>query len=187
METKYCKRCKEEKSIQAFSRNRCRKDGLQDYCKECNKALLLQWTEKNPDRLAQNLAKWAKNNPDKRKYYLKNYRRTGIVKARELRRKAKERGNSFDLTIEEFANWFDSQEKCCHYCGCEVFEYSDLPQGKKQLLGLTIDRKDNDKSYSVDNIAIACRRCNLMKGSWLNEEQMLDAAKRYFVADNKGG
>ena len=110
----------------------------------------------------------------------KRYRRTGEAKGRALRRKAYQRGNNFNMTTNEFANWFDNQNKVCYYCGQEVFEYSDLPPNEQRLQGLTIDRKDNTKPYTIDNIAIACGRCNLMKGSWLTEEQMLDAAKRYF-------
>ncbi len=109
-----------------------------------------------------------------------HYRKTGMGKARELRKKAKERGTGFNITMGEFTEWFEAQDRHCYYCGCEVFEYNELPPTQKRLQGLTIDRKDNNKPYMRGNIAIACGRCNLMKGSWLTEEQMLDAAERYF-------
>lgn len=112
--------------------------------------------------------------------YREKYRKTAEYKGRELRRKAKQRGSEFNLTIEEFADWFNAQEKQCYYCGRAVFYYADLPQGQERLFNLTIDRKDNNGEYTIDNIAIACGRCNLMKGSWLTEEQMLDAGRRYF-------
>lgn len=38
MELKRCTRCGEEKERSAFSKDRSRKDGLQPYCKACNKA-----------------------------------------------------------------------------------------------------------------------------------------------------
>ena len=168
MEQKFCKRCNKTKSTKEFSHNRSRKDGYQDYCKECNYKLNKQWIENNPQKAASS-ANWRKH-----------WRRTGMGKARQLKRKAKERGNNFNISLEEFAKWFEAQDRHCYYCGCKVFEYNELPQDQKRLLGLTIDRKDNNKPYMIDNIAIACGRCNLMKGSWLTEGQMLDAANRYF-------
>ena len=36
MEFKTCAKCKEEKPHTSFYQNRCKKDGLQGYCKNCN-------------------------------------------------------------------------------------------------------------------------------------------------------
>ena len=44
---------------------------------------------------------------------------------------------------------------------------------------LTIDRMDNSSGYSMDNIVIACRRCNTVKGGWFTYSEMIEIADRY--------
>ena len=75
--------------------------------------------------------------------------------------------------------WFSEQNKVCFYC------HRKLTKPTRQLnwanSGLTIDRLDNEQGYTIDNIVLSCHRCNAMKGDWLTAEQMIDAAKRYFI------
>ena len=58
------------------------------------------------------------------------------------------RGKHFDLPYE----FYESQlwGKPCHYCGCEI-----------EVTGL--DRKDNDKGYTPDNVVPCCWGCNTKK------------------------
>ena len=42
---------------------------------------------------------------------------------------------------------------------------------------LTIDRKDNDRGYTIDNIVLSCNRCNMIKGNFFNEQDMLKIGK----------
>jgi len=57
--TKICIKCKDEKSINDFNKDKLRKDGLCPYCKKCQ-------SEKNK--------KWRKDNPQKTKDYSKKSR-----------------------------------------------------------------------------------------------------------------
>lgn len=43
----------------------------------------------------------------------------------------------------------------------------------------SIDRKDNNKGYIMGNITLACKRCNIIKGKWFTEQEMLEIADRY--------
>lgn len=47
---KRCTRCKEFKQRSEFYKNRSQKDGLQTYCKSCNKAQIEEWRAANPER-----------------------------------------------------------------------------------------------------------------------------------------
>lgn len=83
----------------------------------------------------------------------------------------------FNINPWDFVKWYEGQPQTCYYCGRELTKGKNR---KHQLTDETFDRKDNDRGYSLDNIALACRRCNLMKGSWLTEGQMLEIAERFF-------
>jgi len=90
METKICNKCKLEKTINDFSKNKIAKDGLQNKCKECSNDALLIWRKNNPDydrnyyrknieyRIKEYHIEYAKKNRKKtnkrwRKWSQKNY------------------------------------------------------------------------------------------------------------------
>src|SRR5260370_33511777 len=66
---------------------------------------------------------------------------------RQYQRKAKQRGLSFTLTLDQFISIL---AKPCFYCG-ETYEIRGL------------DRVDNRLSYYVENLVAACSECNFMK------------------------
>lgn len=58
--------------------------------------------------------------------------------------------------------WFEEVHKDCHYCGLEA---SHDPRGHHGL-----DRADNAKGYTKDNVVPCCRRCNRVKGVLSKDE-----------------
>lgn len=62
---------------------------------------------------------------------------------------ARSRGLSFDLTFEEFSEYW---QQPCTYCGDDV-----------ATIGL--DRVDSSRGYSVDNVVPCCTTCNIMKSN----------------------
>lgn len=46
---KTCNRCKQSKELSEFGKNKRRKDGLQSYCKQCNRIYLRQHYKDNKD------------------------------------------------------------------------------------------------------------------------------------------
>ena len=66
MKTKICPKCKIEKSLDAFPKNKARKDGVGSYCLECTKEY-----SKQPERAKEN------------KKYQKSYRRARRDNLRE--------------------------------------------------------------------------------------------------------
>lgn len=62
-------------------------------------------------------------------------------------RGAKRRDFVFQISLEEFKKWW---KLSCFYCGDEI-----------RTIGL--DRIDNSKGYTPDNIAPCCLTCNRMK------------------------
>ena len=96
----------------------------------------------------------------------------------QLRSVAVRKKIHFDISPEDFIKWWETHIPVCFYCNQALTIGTG---GKHKLTDRTIDRKDPQKGYVLDNIVFACRRCNLMKGDWLTSEQTLEIAQRYFV------
>jgi 5-methylcytosine-specific restriction endonuclease McrA len=174
MATKYCGRCKQIKPIEEFGKCRTYTDGLSFYCKACIRA--------DANRLRQ-------ANQERYRRYNREYHQRHISGAKtpegrfhRLKQHAKRKGIPVLLTLETFRRWFNSQKLECHYCGQPLI----LGNGSTDVAALNIDRKDNKQGYSLENIVLACRRCNSMKGDWLTAEQTKEIAERYFKPELRG-
>jgi hypothetical protein len=63
----------------------------------------------------------------------------------------------FTLTYEEFVEF--TKVTNCLYCTAPVTWKECSTNG----YGYNLDRKDNDKGYHKDNLAVCCKRCNMGK------------------------
>jgi len=83
------------------------------------------------------------------------------------------------MSLEEFSDWYDKQEKRCVYCGVTV----DILKNKYDSIltnrVLSIDRIDAKKGYSLDNIVLACVRCNLIKNDFFTFKEMMEIGEKY--------
>lgn len=122
------------------------------------------------------------------KYYYRNYEKNkrkyqlsknspekvyGSLKCRAIKR-----FGCLEMTLEEFSNWYSSQEKVCVYCGVDIKTYKELNPNKNHSR-LSIDKKDSSKNYSLENICIACSTCNSVKSNILTHDEMLEVATKY--------
>jgi hypothetical protein len=140
--------------------------------------------EQNKERLKDYQKKWTKENEEyykeqqkkyreKNREYLKEYHRQNyqenVEQIKQLRRernknkpsiskslnqrydtakkKSQKRNRIFDITFEQYESLI--QPNKCHYC--------NSPLNKT---GTGLDRKDNKKGYSIDNVVPCCARCN---------------------------
>lgn len=71
---------------------------------------------------------------------------------------AKTRGLEFDLSHKQFYKLINSK---CHYCGIEPSNKITY-QGENHFCN-GIDRVDNSKGYSIDNVVPCCSICNQAK------------------------
>ena len=86
MKIKDCPVCKITHPLDMFSKNKCRKDGLNYHCKTCEKIRMSKCQKKNPARCKENAAEWYAKNKDKAaKYRIEN--REKISKRMKLWRK----------------------------------------------------------------------------------------------------
>ena len=77
---------------------------------------------------------------------------------------------------DESQYWMDFQDKKCYYC--EITE-DKLPSDDKKQQSLTIDRKDNSIGYNIDNMCLACFRCNCKKSAFFTEEEWMEICDKY--------
>lgn len=96
--------------------------------------------------------------------------------------KNKKRGKSI-LSRDEFIKWWNAQEKKCFYCDIKEEDLKDSPSStifkNKKTRRLTIDRLDSSKGYELNNILLACMRCNVIKSNFFNVEEMREIGQRY--------
>lgn len=95
-----------------------------------------------------------------------------------MKRRAKEKSLEFNITLEEFREWLKSKDQTCEYCKREVIINSGDRMGS-----LSIDRKDNELGYILNNLCISCNRCNTVKGNFFTYEQMKEIAEKYFCSN----
>ena len=148
----------------------------EDYRK--NKESILAYQKeyrKNSDVWRKANKHWIANNPEKMKLYRAKYFRSPKGKLTKLKLRAKRANIPFNIKLPEYIEWVAKQNRLCHYCGNEL----NVNEGHKMLDGDSIDRKDNNKGYFIDNIVLSCNKCNMIKGSWFTEGQMLEIAKKY--------
>jgi hypothetical protein len=166
---KTCSNCGKYKEDSKFYPDPNRKGGLTSRCIECATAIERQRCEEGVY------------------FYGKpGYRRT--------RAGAKRRGWPFDITYEEYEHWVWNTVDSCEYCGISVDDfrlvrdfllgydgpdwyvkrfrrYFKSPKHKK-IRFMTVERKDNQLGYTLDNMAKACWICNSLKGKFYKSEEI---------------
>jgi len=135
-----------------------------------------EYYEKNKDKIKKNVKKWQKNNPEKVKLSAKkswiNWVGSPKYIYHLLKENCRKKKREFPLKQKDFLNWYNKEDKVCHYCGIPETEIEILNKhfNKEYTSRLTIDRVDNNKPYQIDNIVLACMYCNRIKSDLFNEE-----------------
>lgn len=80
----------------------------------------------------------------------------------DYRCNAKKRGISWNLTREAF---YAIALQRCHYCRRKAFQRKRRERPASECVYMGIDRKSNNRGYSVRNCVPCCKTCNFMKCS----------------------
>ncbi|MFX0203606.1 MAG: hypothetical protein ACFFCW_46490 [Candidatus Hodarchaeota archaeon] len=148
---KRCSSCRKTLPKTEFHKNKKRYDGLSNECKKCAAT---------------------------RQNMLYRGNRRLRIRFSALSRRAERLGLPFHITFDEYCQWVKSlgqtDSQICPYCGLSIVESKAFQQlrGKKKICGFTIDRIDNEKGYTLDNIQRICYLCNTIKGLWFTSKEM---------------
>lgn len=195
MITKICSICKKELNINNFYKSFIKIE--KNKCKKCMKIYSKNFYLKNKDKIKTRCKRYYLRNKklilkqhkiyrqinremfkkSGKKYYERNKYNPKTI-YRGIKLSAKRRNIKFLIIQKDFIIWYNKQEKRCHYCERTL---EDIRNDKKEPLfhkgRLTIDRKDNNGVYKINNIVLSCMRCNFIKHNYFTEKQMLKIGK----------
>jgi hypothetical protein len=186
---KRCSKCNLELLINQFAKDNNRKDGLCCWCKNCYIKYRKSYYELNKEEIKKQCKQQSKkyyltHKKERKNYYniniekIKKYRLTPKYIYIEIKQSAERRDIEFNISREEFINWYNSQEQKCHYCGRTIEEIKqDIKEKNTYRIRFSIDRKDNNRGYTLDNIVLCCFRCNMTKSNYFTEQEMLKIAE----------
>ncbi len=88
----------------------------------------------------------------------------------DYQRSAQRRGLVFDLTPEQF---YLVTQQPCYYCGSATMRTRKTNESDDGFAFNGIDRADNSRGYTVDNVVPCCTDCNYGKGT-MSAKEFLD-------------
>lgn len=157
---KVCNKCGIYRTIDRYNRSPTHKDGYRGICKDClNQAVKIKRLD-NVDGYRS-----------KKNEILRKHRHTprGAMRQRfqSAKRRAKQLGLSFDLTLDFLMDLFEAQDGKCALTGLPLHftgEFWDV---------LSIDRKIPDEGYTKSNVQLVVNRVNAIKGNLSMEELLV--------------
>ena len=144
---KKCCRCKFIKDESQFYACPGVYDSLRPECRECTKLKRKYHYYRYQEEEIQTSSAYNKKHPVQTKAIKARYDKSPKCRYSIYKSNAKIGGRAFKLTFEQFMQFW---QKPCHYCSSSI-----------ETIGL--DRIDNNKGYSLDNVTPCCETCNKMK------------------------
>lgn len=148
-----CGHCKQSKDSSAFSKNKQTTSGYNSWCKECI-------SKKHPEYDKRTYS-------DRKEYkgqYNAKYYQTEKGRFSNSRNAAKSRKHLWELSFEEYQPFIKNS---CFYC-----------EGPLDNYGSGLDRIDNNKGYTKDNVLSCCGECNRLRGDRLTVSETLILVKK---------
>lgn len=188
MNTKTCTKCQIEKEFKFFSKDKTHADGYRSNCKSCISSYMKEYfvenreeiTDKRHQRYIENreeeLTKGKVRRTRNGHIWNENRKRkhekdplSNIVSCAS--RRAKKKGMEFDLKKEDL-----SIPEFCPVLGIKLY----TSRGRPTANSPTIDRIDNSRGYTKDNVIIVSYKANTIK----NNSTLKELEKIYIFYNN---
>ena len=124
---KKCSRCKEFKVIEAFHKNKSRKDGRAWECKACKKEHNRKYRQENPEKIAERKHKYYKENFEKIAEQKRKYKQENFEKYTEYSRKYKQKNPEKIAELDREYNRKYRQELRPYYLNHLIRSQTGLP------------------------------------------------------------
>lgn len=150
-----CNKCRQDKSLSEFHRKNIGKFGRTAVCKECaNLAKKEKRRMKHPPRIR------IPRTPHRTKMLMAVWKKKNRVKVmiHAAKQRAKLRGMSFDITAADI-----ELPKFCPVLGIELGWEGLKHSREAREKAPSIDRIDNSKGYTKDNVIVISTRANCIK------------------------
>jgi hypothetical protein len=173
---KICSKCKSFKDENCFNKCKSNKDGLMNYCKDCqhlysknwkkqnpeqNKRLSKKFYENNKERIKKSVSKYKKQNKEKILKSLKEWIKKNPEKVKAYKKISKGKRKSIYKTTDitsSFLVCLKEEVKNCPMCGNLLNDVDKNPNqyNLDHIIPLNVGGK-----HSKDNVRYICRRCNV--------------------------
>lgn len=153
-DTRWCGKCKEEKSLEEFTVDRSRRDKLNYWCRSCTKEDSKEWHRKNADRAKEYQKEWDKKNSEHRKQYEREYSYKKV----------------YGLPQGGYQKMFAAQGGKCAICDGQE---TSTRNGKIKLLAV-------DHCHETGEVrGLLCALCNASLGGFKDSIYLLSKAIEY--------
>lgn len=165
---KYCPKCKREKGLFEFNKNKNKVNGVGSYCRECTSFINKLDSKKHREQEARNASVWRNKNKEKFRAIKKRCEdrcKYDFVKFvnnmhRRMRHRISKEPNYVGLPIcskEEFVSFAIKNKRL------KLLFDRWVESGNYLWLKPSVDRKINNLGYSIDNIQILTHYENTCK------------------------
>lgn len=175
---KTCSHCKLSQPPTGFHRDATRADGLQSRCKACTKltnalryaadpaknheASRARYAAKGAEQNAARYAKYREQYLKRRDAELETARGRLYSVFAVARDRARKHGREFDITLDWLMLRWADNKGLCEVSGLPLTLDRDLAGDRRfQPFNPSLDRRDNARGYTPDNVRIVCVLVNL--------------------------
>lgn len=167
---KTCSGCGQEKLREEFSKNKTTKDGLQNWCRECQRESARRYYEEHSEKIKEKSRCYRKEHLEKRKKYQRRYYEEHLEKVKEANCRWREENRVHKALMDSHTrakkhggfpvdpSQIDEIEATytgrCHYCGLTEEDHVGK-YGKRLCI-------DHDHDIEVSNFrGWLCHPCNV--------------------------
>jgi hypothetical protein len=136
-------KCKEEKQLQEFAKDKSKKDGLNSSCKVCSKLMIKDYHKGNREKIKSSRKIYNENNRDKNREYWESYY---AINKETLLEKAKEWYQENKEEYLEYRKTYNSENED----NIKQYEKSYYKANKKAVLNRGKEFRQNNPTYGKE-------------------------------------
>ena len=155
-DVKTCRVCLSLKSLDAYTKDRTKKLGITNICKECAKVASRKYYVNNSKDIKKRVTCYSDS-------YIPKHSRDIDSRLKNLCTNARNRNKEFCLVDQDIFDLWEKQDGQCAYSKLPLVALTN------QFNTVSLDRIDSSVGYVVNNIQLVCAAINKMKQEYTQE------------------